>query len=264
MRPIRILTLLVFGFLCVVPSGFSWGSDAEKGTTMLNSHGEEMELEFKLYDPGTEDVVDYEKYGTFVGLGTEQYQYKVTNRKGLSAAVGEGVYPSNSVYKDPAYRVLVPKGKLAGSQWDYVNIDDQQLAFYKWATSHDTPAVQQYYTALALEKLGAYKQALKAYHAVLIHFPKQIGWTVFRTPLYMGRLAIDRIEYITRKNPELGIKLVGAEIRVENGFDFNISNDKFVVVNPGKLVKVDPSELKPKRVNLSKLKITKTLGNGDV
>jgi hypothetical protein len=51
----------------------------------MNSHGESMQLEFGLYDPGTEAVVDYEKYGSFKGLGTDQYEYKVTNRKGLWA-----------------------------------------------------------------------------------------------------------------------------------------------------------------------------------
>src|SRR3989338_3309926 len=152
----------------------------------MNAHGENMSLEFKLYDPGTEKVVDYTQYGSFEGLGTDKYAYKLTDRKGLSAAVGEGVYPNNSVFKDPIYRLLTTKGKLSGSQWDYVNIDNQQIAFYKWATSHDTPAVKQFYTALALEKLGKIEHAIKAYHAVVVHFPKQVGWTIWHTPLYMG------------------------------------------------------------------------------
>ncbi len=227
----------------------------------MNSHGEQMELDFKLYDPGTEAIVEYEKYGTFEGVGTDKYQYKITDRKGLSAAVGEGVYPNNSVYKDPAYRVLTTKGKLSGSQWDYVNIDEQQLAFYKWATAHDTAAVQQFYTALALEKLGETRQAIKAYYAVVVQFPKQVGWTIWHTPLYMSRIAIDRVEHLTRKHPELGMKLAGAKVSVENGYDFNISNDRFVV-NPGKLVKAGPNELKTKRVDVSKLPVIKTVGTG--
>ncbi len=227
----------------------------------MNVHGEDMELQFKLFDPGTETLVDYDKYGTFVGVGTEQYQYKITNRKGLAAAVGEGVYPNNSVYKDPAYRILVTKGKLSGSHWDYVNIENQQLAFYKWATSHDTPAVQQFYTAFALEKLGEHVQAIKAYHAVVVHFPKQVGWTFWHTPLYMARIASDRIDFITRKHPELGIKLVDADVRVRNGYNDKITDDEFIV-NPGRLVKVDPEELKPKRENVSKYKVTRTVGTG--
>src|SRR3989338_8056119 len=245
-----------------VHSSFAWGSD-QAGTEIMNSHGENMELDFKLYDPGTEAIVGYEKYGTFEGVGTDKYQYKTTNRKGLAAAAGEGVYPNNSVYKDPVYRMLVTKGKLSGSQWDYVNIDDQQLAFYKWATAHDTPAVQQFYTALALERLGEIQQAIKVYYAVVVQFPKQVGWTIWHTPLYMARIAIDRVEHLTQKYPDLGMKLMDAKISVENGYDFNISNDRFIV-NPGKLIKASPSELKPKRVDVSKLQVIKTVGTGSV
>jgi beta-glucuronidase len=233
------------------------------GTKVMNSHGEDMEVDFKLYDPGTEQIVDYEKYGTFVNVGTDKYQYKVTNRKGLSAAVGEGVYPNNSVYKDPTYRLLINKGRLQGSPWDYVNIDDQQLAFYKWATSHDTQGVQQFYTALALEKLGEIEHAIKAYYTIVVHFPAHAGWTIWHTPYYVGRLAIDRIEYLTRKHPELGIKLEGAKIFIENGYNLSVMDDR-PIVNPGKLVKVDPSELKSRRVNVSKLPIIKKVGTGDV
>lgn len=223
-----------------------------------------MELEFKLYDPGLEDIVDYSKYGKFENMGTDQYQYKIMDRKGLAAAVGEGIYPNNSVYKDPAYRVLASKGKLSGSQWDYVNIDNQQLSFYKWASSHDTPAVQQFYTAVALEKLGEYRQAIKGYYAVLVHFPKQVGWTaLWHTPIYMARLAQDKIEYLTRKHPELGMKLVDASIQVKNGYNFVLNDDQFIV-NPGKMIKINPSELKPKIVDVSRLKITKKIGQGSV
>src|SRR3989338_10297379 len=263
--PIRKLRLVIIFFLAFGHStltSYALGSD-HQGTKIMNSQGEQMELEFKLYDPGTEAIVEYEKYGMFEGVGTDKYQYKVMDRKGLAAAVGEGIYPNNSVYKDPAYRVLTTKGKLSGSQWDYVNIDEQQLAFYKWATAHDTAAVQQFYTALALEKLGETRQAIKAYYAVVVQFPKQVGWTIWHTPLYMSRIAIDRIEYLTRKHPELGMKLVDAKVSVENGYDFNISNDRFVV-NPGKLVKASPAELKPKRVDISKLPVIKTVGTGAV
>ncbi len=262
MKKFFLVIVFLPALFCPALTGYALGSD-HQGTEIMNSHGEQMELDFKLYDPGTEVIVDYEKYGTFEGVGTDKYQYKITDRKGLSAAVGEGVYPNNSVYKDPMYRVLTTKGKLSGSQWDYVNIDEQQLAFYKWAVAHDTAAVQQFYTALALEKLGETRQAIKAYYAVVVQFPKQVGWTIWHTPLYMSRIAIDRVEYLTRKHPELGMKLVDAKISVENGYDFNISNDRFVV-NPGKLVKAGPNELKTKRVDVSKLPVIKTVGAGTV
>lgn len=251
----------IFSVLVCLSFAASAVAAESKSTKIMNAEGASMELAFRLYDPGTEEVVDYEKYGTFIGVGTDQYQYKVTNRKGLAAAVGEGVYPNTSVFKDPAYRVLLSKGRLAGSQWDYVNRENQQLAFYKWASAHDTPAVQQFYTALALEKLGEYKQALKAYHAVVVHFPKQVGWTYWHTPLYMARLAIDRIDFITRAHPEIGLQLVDADVYVENGYDATIQNDKFIV-RPGRFQRVKPEELKPRRQDVTDLKITKTVGTG--
>lgn len=220
-----------------------------------------MEIEFKLYDPGTEAIVDYANYGTFKGVGTDHYEYRVHNRKGLAAAVGEGIYPSVSVFKDPIYRLLETKGRLHGSQWDYVNISNQQLAFYKWASSHDSEGVKLFYTALALEKLGEVSQAIKAYYAVVVCFPRQIGWTVWHTPIYVGRVAIDRIDFLTRQHPELGLKLVDTKIRVENGYNYDVSDDRYFV-NPGKIVKVNPSDVQPKRVDVSKLQVVKNRGSG--
>ncbi len=255
--------LLAFFTLLQVPalSSDALAPTSSTGTKLMNSRGENMVVEFKLFDPGTETFVDYEKYGTFVNIGTDKYAYKCTDRKGLASAVGVGVYPNSAVIKDPVYRLLVTKGKLKGSAWDYVNIEDQQLTFYKWATTPDTPGVQQFYTSMALEKLGQTTQAIKGYHAILVHFPKSVGWTYWHTPLYMSKLAADRIEYLTRKHPELGIKLEGAEIKIGNGFNFS-TNDDVYSVTPGKLVKVEPSELKPKRLDVGRLKIVKTIGTG--
>src|SRR3989338_2037328 len=56
---------------------------------------------FSLYDPGTQFPVNYENLGTFSGIGTSAYSYTITNNTGLSAAVGEGIYPNtSSVYQD--------------------------------------------------------------------------------------------------------------------------------------------------------------------
>ena len=253
-----ILFFGVFFFVSLIPHPPSLEA---AGTEMMNSYGEKMEMDFKLYEPGSGDIVDYSKYGEFKGVGTDQYDYKITDRKGLATAVGEGIYPNNSVYKDPAYKMLVMKGRLSGGQWDYVNVEDQQLAFYKWATTQESAGVKLFYTAMALEKLGQTLQAIKAYYAVAVHFPRQVGWTVWHTPLYVGRVAIDRIQFLTRRHPELGIKLEGAKIRVENGYDFNINNDR-AFVNPGRLVKVSPEALKPRRIDTAELGIEKTVGTG--
>ncbi len=216
-----------------------------------------------LFDPGTEEVVDYAKYGEFVGLDTEGYKYDIKDRQGLAAASGEGVYPSTSVTKDPAYREAQATGKLVGKHWDFVNNDDQTLAFYKWATASEESGVKQYYTAAALARSGHPLQAIKAYYAVLVNFPRSVGWTYWHTPLYTAKMALNDLEYLIRSHPELGIKLVDAKITIENSFGSDISNDKFII-NPGKLVKVKPEEVIPPKADLSKLKVIKTAGGEHV
>ena len=216
-----------------------------------------------LFDPGTEEAVDYAKYGEFKGIGTEAYKYDIKDRQGLAAAVGEGIYPNTSVTKDPAYREAQASGKLVGKHWDFVNNEDQMLAFYKWATASEESGVKLYYTAAALARSGHTLQAIKAHYAVLVNYPRSIGWTYWHTPLYTSKMALNDIEYLTRTHPELGIKLVGAKITVENSFDNDVSNDKFII-DPGKLVKVKPEEVIPPKIDLSKLKVIKTAGGAHV
>src|SRR3989338_10985630 len=102
------LLILAFALGAWNLSAYALGTE-KQATGMMNSHGENMELEFRLYDPGSESIVDYEKYGRFEGVGTDKYEYRITDRKGLAAALGEGIYPNNSVYKDPNYRLLATK-----------------------------------------------------------------------------------------------------------------------------------------------------------
>ena len=134
---------------------------------------------FKIFDTGTDEWIDYEKYGEFQGAGTENYKYVVKDMPGLKEASGEGIWPNTqSVYKDPDYEKSVKK--LKGNKWDYVNTDDYQLNFFKWAIEKDDPGVKLYYTAMALEKSGNIKHAVKAYYACFIFFPKSIGYTQWK------------------------------------------------------------------------------------
>ncbi len=235
----RLLTLLTI-FICIQP--VSAQVDINGSTKLMNSYGEEMELSFSLSDPGEAGLIDYALYGEMLGLDTGNYKYQINNRKGLSAAVGEGVYPSNSVYTDPAYITVNQAGKLRGSHWDFTNIDNHQLMFYKWATAAEAPGVKQFFTASALEKAGYLKQAIRAYHAVIIHFPKQTGWTIWHTPIYYAQRAIDKIEFLTRTHPELGLLYVDYEYEVKHGDDLEISNDEYLVLNPGRLIAGNPEE----------------------
>jgi len=220
-------------------------------------------LNFPLLDEGAEGIVDYRKYGEFENIGTSGYKYVVKDKKGLAKAVGEGIFPNNIVYRDPIYKSSLEKGLLEGSHWDFVNSDNLQASFYKWATAGEDPGVKLYYTAYALERAMHYKHAIKTYYAIVVHYPKSISWTYWKTPWYVGQVAIDKIRYLTRKHPELGMKLIDAEIIVENGFDSDLTND-IISVNPGSIVKCTPAELIAKFKDPSGLKVVKKIGGPKV
>ena len=217
-----------------------------------------------LYDPGKEDFVDYEQYGEFQNAGTKDYKYVVKNQEGLIAAVGEGIYPnSTSVRWDPELKKALKEGRLEGSPWDFMHSPDLEAAFLKWATCSEPQGVKLFYTALLLEKAGLIKHALKCYYAIVVHFPGSYGWTYWYTPWYVGQAAIAKINFLLKENPGLGYKLSGADIRVTNGYDNDISND-IVITSPGKFVKVGLLEKFKLKQDTSLLSVKRRLGKGKV
>ncbi|MFH0876767.1 MAG: glycoside hydrolase family 2 TIM barrel-domain containing protein, partial [Candidatus Omnitrophota bacterium] len=199
--------------------------------------GQIQPTNINLHDAGTEEIVDYAKYGEFSGAGTSNYKYTVKDQEGLSGAVGEGIYPNTtSVRWDPAFVQAKKDKKLTGSHWDFVNSPDLQSAFLKWAVAPEPPGVKLFYTAFILEKAGLVKHAIKAYYAIVVHFPYAVGWTYWHTPWYVGPASIAKIQYLCKNYPQVNMKLVGAKISVENSFDNDVANDKFIV-DPGKLMK---------------------------
>ncbi|RKY36630.1 MAG: hypothetical protein DRP78_03160 [Candidatus Omnitrophota bacterium] len=210
---------------------------------------------FKLYDSGKEKIVDYAKYGEFKNIGKEKYKYRIKDRNGLSKAIGEGIFPNTtSLSKDKGYIKYKKEKKLEGTHWAFVNSVDYQANFYRWASAQESPGVKLFYTGIALENAGQMVHAIKAYYAVVVMFPKSIGWTFWKTPWYVGPAALDRILFLTHKYPELGIKLVDAKMEVKKRYDDNIRNDAFVV-NPGKLISCKPEQVIDPPVDLSKLKV---------
>ncbi|MFA5370294.1 MAG: glycoside hydrolase family 2 TIM barrel-domain containing protein [Candidatus Omnitrophota bacterium] len=219
---------------------------------------------FKLADKGSEEIINYERYGRFEGIGTSDYRYSVIDQAGLSKAAGEGIHPNSSAaLKDPLYKELKKSGALDGTHWDFINKPQYAENFYKWATTAEERGVKLFYTALALEKAGCIKHAIKAYYAVVIHFPKTIGWTYWKTPWYVGQAAIDRINFLCRQYPQLGWRLEGAYVIVDNSYDDNPKTDVFLV-DPGKIVKVKPSRAYNygRKKDLSRQNIIKST-NGD-
>jgi len=78
----------------------------------------------------------------------------VVDKKGLSEAAGEGIFPNQGVFKDPRYQELQKQGKLNGNQWVFSDQRDAELAFYKWASVNEEPGVKQFYIAVMFERLG--------------------------------------------------------------------------------------------------------------
>ncbi len=217
-----------------------------------------------LYDAGSEEFVDYAKYGEFKDVGTEKYAYVVKDQEGLSAAVGEGIYPNTtSVRWNPEFKKVVKDKRLEGSQWDFLQSPDQQAAFFKWATASEPAAVRLFYTGLMLEKAGLTRHAIKCYYAIVVHYPGSYGWTYWHTPWYIGQAAVAKINFLLRRNPQIGYKLVDAEINILNGFDNDIGNDK-AVVNPGRFVKAGLLDKFKKKPDLDFLTVRRRVGKGAV
>lgn len=218
-----------------------------------------------LFDAGKEDIVDYAKYGEFKNIGAKDYQYVVIDQQGLMAAAGEGVYPNSSAVRhDPELKKAIKEKRLDGDLWDFVYSPDLEAAFLKWATSSEPQGVKLFVTGLILERAGLISQAIKCYYSIVVHFPGSYGWTYWHTPWYVGQAAIAKINFLLRRNPQLGFKLEGARVKIINGFDNDISND-IAVTNPGKFIKVDlaleAAKIKPAA---DALNIKKRKGKGKV
>lgn len=189
-----------------------------------------------LVKRGKERVIDYIKYGKFLNVGTDKYHYSITDIEGLSEAIGEGIYPNTSdVYKNPRYKELKQAGRLEGSHWDYVNKDDLEAAYFKWVTAREPWGVRLFYIGMIFEKAKMYHEALKAYHALVIHYPNAVAWTYWQTPWYPGQAAIAKIRHILRVHPDLNLVDKWMKIEIKNGYDNDTKND-VVITYPGKIV----------------------------
>ncbi|MDD4910607.1 MAG: glycoside hydrolase family 2 TIM barrel-domain containing protein [Candidatus Omnitrophica bacterium] len=260
------------------PRGWFWSvtEKARDSITKINKiirgdtgeEGEEASREnlipIALHDPGA-DVVDYEKYGEFKGAGTRDYKYIVKDQEGLSMAAGEGIHPNTSSHRfDQRFITAVKEGKVKqGLHWQYMNSPDLQTAFFNWIIAAEPAGVKLFYIGELLEKSGLIKHALKAYHAIAVHFPGSYGWTYWHTPWYVGQTALAKIESILRGNPDLNLRLEGAYIKILNGFDNDISND-IVITDPGRFIKVNLTDKIFSRKSAKDIGVSRALGKGKV
>ncbi len=262
------------------PRGWFWSvvEKSQNSIDVMNGIVEDREPEEaavvlktlpQLHTKGTHNVIDYRKYGHFTGIGTKDYSYHMDDPKALSDAAGEGIYPNTgAVLKNPGLKKLKKEGRLEGSHWDFVHKDDLEAAFFKWATGREPLGIKLFYTAMIFEKAKMYYEAIKTYHAIVVHFPKTVGWTYWQTPWYPGQAAVSKIKHLIRSHPELNLKAEWMKIEVQNGFDNDISND-VVVTYPGvisektfwdRMKEKLPLELFPVRLG----KVKKKVGQGKV
>ncbi|NLE64315.1 MAG: tetratricopeptide repeat protein [Elusimicrobia bacterium] len=194
----------------------------------------------RIFKPGTDKIIDYAQYGTIEGAGTKKYKFKVNNPNVLSRAVGEGIYPNTAdILQNPRYREVLKEKRLEGSHWDFANTPDLEAAYFKWAMAPEHWGVKLFFIGLTLEKAGMNLEAIKAYHALIVHFPNTVAWTYWQTPWYPAQAAVAKIKNILRMHPELELVYEKGSVQVLNGTDNDVKNDVFVV-NPG-AIKVDAS-----------------------
>lgn len=197
---------------------------------------ERIRTQPSIYFPATEKIVDYTKYGEFQDVGTSKYRYVIKDVKALAAAVGEGIYPNtSSMYNNPRYKILKDEGRLEGNHWDFVNTEDLEAAYFKWLTAPEPWGIRMFYVGMLFEKAGMIHEALRAYHSLVVHFPKTVGYTYWQTPWYPAQAAIAKIRYLLQINPDLGLEDQWMKITVNNGFDNDVANDD-IVTYPGRIV----------------------------
>ncbi len=250
----RILTPLLLLSL-LVPSH---GEATRRPVTRTEAVGNDDVL--KLAFPGKKGPIPYEKFGRFENVGTSKYRYVISDMKGLSEAAGQGVFPYARLTEDPTYTELLNLKSLEGSHWDFVDNNTAALNFYKWAGTSEDPGIKQFYTAVMLERAGLIEAAVKAFYAMVVHFPKTSSSTYYDTVWYLAPAALDRVEQLLRRHPSVKMSLVGGHIGIKRRHDTNAGSDAFSI-DPGRLV---GKRVKEKPVNFAKMKVVKTLGGSRV
>ena len=202
---------------------------------------------FELYDSGIDRPVPYEQFGYFTNEGTYNFAYVITDNTGLAEASGEFVDPNRSVYEDPAYLKAKKEGKLiVGDHWKHTQTPNHQLDLFIWADAPEDPGVRQFFMAQILERAGHYMQALKAYHACMVLYPASVCWSSGgEFEWSIAEAAWHAVENLTREHPELGWKLVNADVTT-----FVDESGMKIAVRPGHFEKAQllPSvQMLPKR-----------------
>lgn len=230
------------------------------------------EPKFKLEQPGLETAVDYRLYGEFRNIGTAAYEYLIRDREGLAAAVGEGIYPHAADFSHNTYfQSVKAKGLLEVDIWQRLYTDEYQADFFAWATAITIdPGVKQFFIGETLRHAGLIVQAIKAFYACLVHFPKSICWSNDQKSFFwfVGQAAIVKINHLCRQYPQFGLRMEGADFHLGGHREFPLRNveikNEDIEVMPGFFVAWGREERVRSEVKAKNLIIRKTVGSGKV
>lgn len=214
---------------------------------------------------------NYEEYGNFKNLNSDNFVYNIRDMKKLKLDAGDFVYPN--INDRDKYRNLYDKylkaGYIKSDIWENFDSGNPEADILAWLYRRNidgnekifSDGIRQYFIAEILRNNGEYDLALKAYHAVIVYFSKAACWNSDGTFVwYLAPAALEKINLILRENSDIGLKLEDAYVYVANGNDTDFSNDK-VTVNPGRFVKINDSNFKKDNVSISN---SKKYGNIDI
>ncbi len=201
---------------------------------------------FVLASPGSPGPVDYESYGAFSGVGTNGYAYRVLDEAGLARAAGEGVYPNRSHADDPQFRYFVSAQGEHFNIWDFRSSRFPQNDFYAWCLAGDQDeGTKLFHIGEALRRAGLLNEALKAYHALVVHFPRTVIWSADGAWYwYPAPEAIARLRKICAEHPELGLRYEEGFVEIERSPENKPGKDS-VKVWPGRFLAGTPEALDP-------------------
>lgn len=198
--------------------------------------------DFELNDPGA-PCVDYAKYGKFERVGETDYAYRIIDPAGLSAAAGSGVYPSIAHQADPQFQYFASIQQSDFSVWDYTGTRYAQNDFYAWCLAPTEEGTRLFFAGEALRKAGHIRQAVKAYHALVVHFPRTVVWSKDKSFYwYAAPEAIARIHKLLALYPELGLILEDAFVEVRRSQQNKPEADT-VLTRPGRLAPHKPVDV---------------------
>ncbi len=236
---IKLATVGIMSTLLFIGCG---GSAGKGGSSFNNSEYGLSAPQFEIRYPGSEVLVDYAKYGKFEGLGTKDYKYVVTDKRGLLAASGTGVWPNTgAVDYEPEYKRLLKAGKIilgTGTSelpWKSSEEANKAIPFFQWQKNSYSPGTKMLNMGNALRDAGHIIHAIKTYYAHVVFFPGDMAWDPKGWWWSTALASAGALEELIAKYPEMGIEYTGAKINVRYSNDTDLSNDE-VYADPGELI----------------------------